>query len=53
MIKYNILRFCVSVNENFGFGVLDASVLVNKAKKLNVSVPAQVMCVLNVTAERG
>ena len=49
----NIMCFCVSVNENFGFGVLDASVLVDKAKKLKINYPAQVMCVLNVTAERG
>jgi hypothetical protein len=38
------------VNENFGFGVLDASALINNAKKWNVSVPDQVKCTLDVTA---
>jgi hypothetical protein len=41
------------VNENFGFGVLDASTLINNAKKWKDSVPGQVVCTLNVTAELG
>ena len=37
------------VNENFGFGVLDALKLVKNAKKWNVTVSDQVICTMNVT----
>ena len=41
------------VNENFGFGVLDALTLVRNAREWNARVPDQVICTMNVTQEVG